>query len=186
LSPEERQDLKGLLAEKMRRELDLALAEKDPQKAAELNRKLSAVTEEMDAKIRTFLNNEQDFGVYRKWEETKAERIQLNLLGPAFSGVGEPLTMEQEEKLVDVMHTAASRGTLEGTANGFNPEFLENGISPEMGEKLLANLDQQTARVLADAAQFLSPVQVGALKQAQQNQRKMAELGMRMMTGGGK
>jgi hypothetical protein len=94
--------------------------------------------------------------------------------------------MEQEEKLVDVMHTAASRGTLEGTANGFNPEFLENGISPEMGEKLLANLDQQTARVLADAAQFLSPVQVGALKQAQQNQRKMAELGMRMMTGGGK
>ena len=188
LSPAERQDLKGLLAEKLRRELDLGLAGAagDPNKAAELARSIKAVSDEMDGKIRTFLNNEEDFATYRNWEDTKAHRMQLNLLGPAFSGVGEPLSGEQEEKLVSAMQSASSQNGTEGTADGFNPQFLQGGMTPELGEKLLRNLDQQSARVLGDAAQFLSPNQLGALKQAQENQRKMAELGMRMMTNGGK
>jgi hypothetical protein len=188
LSPEERQDLKGLLAEKMRRELDLGMAGMagDPKKVADLAQCVKGVTEEMDAKIRTFLNNDEDYGVYKKWEETKSHRMQLNMLEPAFAGVGEPLSGEQEEQLVSVMQTAAGQRGSEGTADGFNAELLQGGFTPELGEKLLRNLDQQSARVLGDAAVFLSPAQLGALKQSQQNQRKMAELGMRMMAGGQK
>ena len=50
---------------------------------------------------------------------------------------------------------------------------------------MLRDLDRQSAQVWKAAAGFLSPVQLGALKQAQQNERKMAELEMRRMTGSG-
>jgi hypothetical protein len=185
LSPAERQELKGLVAEKMRCELELSGPEGDAKKTAVDGQSGKRRMEELDGQIRTFLNNDADYAVYRGWEETKALRMQVSLLGPAFSGVGEPLSFEQEEKLVWEMQKAASQGGAEGPAGGFNPEIIQGGIAPELGERLLRDLDRQSARLLDAAAGFLSPAQWGALKQAQQNERKMAEQGIRRMTGSG-
>ena len=83
------------------------------------------------------------------------------------------------------IQAAAAEGSVNGTPSSFNPELRQGGITPEVGEKLLRDLDRQSAQVLKAAAGFLSPAQLGALKQAQQNERKMAELEMRRMTGSG-
>ena len=185
LSPAERQDFKGLLLEKIRCELEVSGTVSASKKTAASGQSGKPRIQEWEEQIRAFLNSDADYAVYRNWEETKALRMQLSLLGPAFSGAGEPLSFEQEEKLVSEIQAAAAEGSVNGTPSGFNPELHQGGITPEVGEKLLRDLDRQSAQVWKAAAGCLSPVQLGALKQAQQNERKMAELEMRRMTGSG-
>jgi hypothetical protein len=58
-----------------------------------------------------------------------------------------------------------------------------------MMDKFMASYDRQAQRVLADSAKFLSPKQLEALKNMQQQMRSMQEAGLKMsgmMFGGGK
>jgi hypothetical protein len=187
LSDGEKQDLKNLLAERKSKEMDFALAmmagEKDEKKIAEGLKALEAYKTESDGKIRTFLNNEEDFQKYKNWEETKGERMQLNMSGAAFSNVGEPLTSEQEDRLVAAMH--AARTQVKDLPDLQKPEnFKPENMTPEMVERMMKSYDSQASQVAQQAADFLTPKQVEALKTMQQTQKTMQEMGLKMMSSG--
>jgi hypothetical protein len=187
LSDGEKQDLKNMLAERKSKEMDFGLAmmagEKDEKKIAEGVKALEAFKAESDAKIRTFLNNEEDFQKYKNWEETKGERMQLNMSGAAFSNVGEPLTSEQEDRLVAAMH--AARTQVKDLPDLQKPEnFKPENMTSEMVERMMKSYDSQASQVAQQAADFLSPKQIEALKTMQQTQKTMQEMGLKMMSSG--
>ena len=187
LSDGEKQDLKNLLAERKSKEMDFGLAmmggEKDEKKIAEGVKALEAFKAESDNKIRTFLNNEEDFQKYKGWEETKGERMQLNMSGAAFSNVGEPLTAEQEDRLVAAMH--AARTQVKDLPDLQKPEnFKPENLTPEMVDRMMKSYDSQASQVAQQAADFLTPKQVEALKTMQQTQKTMQEMGLKMMSSG--
>jgi hypothetical protein len=187
LSDGEKQDLKNLLAERKSKEMDFGLAmmagEKDEKKIAEGLKALEAYKTESDGKIRTFLNNEEDFQKYKNWEETKGERMQLNMSGAAFSNVGEPLSSEQEDRLVAAMH--AARTQVKDLPDLQKPEnFKPENMTPEMVERMMKSYDSQASQVAQQAADFLTPKQVEALKTMQQTQKTMQEMGLKMMSSG--
>lgn len=187
LSDGEKQDLKNLLAEKKAKEMDFGLSvmaeDRDEKKVAEGLKALEASKAEIEGKIRTFLNNDEDFQKYKSWEETKGERMQLSMSGSAFSNVGEPLTAEQEDRLVAAMH--AARTQAKDVPDLQKPEnFKPDNLTPEMVERMMKSYDSQAGQVVQQAGGFLSPKQVEALKTMQQTQKTMQEMGLKMMSSG--
>jgi hypothetical protein len=187
LSEAEKQDFKNLLTERMQKEFDfgavLMSGGKDPQQIASLSSENKEALRQIDEKIKTFLNHENDFQTFKRWEETKNDRLQLEMSTGAFAAAGEALSPEQEDRLVDAMHR--SRMSAVGVPDLNKPEnFLPQNFTPEMLDKVLKNYDERSSVVLQQAAEFLSPKQVETLQSVQGNQRKMQELGFKMLSGG--
>jgi hypothetical protein len=186
----DKEDFKNLLGERMRAELEMSIqmmgGEFSPQQSAAAAADLKKAKDANDQKIRAFLNNETDYQTFQKWEQTKPERMMLDVGGTAFAAAGEPLTLAQEDQLVSAMFTARTQPS--SVPDLTKPENLTpNNLTPQMGEKILANYDAQATQVLAGAAGFLSPKQLEALKEFQKRQRAMQELGIKMssaMMGG--
>lgn len=141
-----------------------------------------------DLKIKTFLNNEQDYLAYQNWEQAKPERMALSMGQSAFAATGEPLTSVQEDQLANAMMRArTSRTNIPDLtkAENLSPENL----SRLSLEKILASYDVQAQEVATAAAAFLSPKQLEALKTFQQQQKSLQEMGLKMsgaMFGGKK
>jgi hypothetical protein len=186
----DQQDFKNLLSERMRAELEMSIQMMgggfSPQESSAAAEELKKAKEASDQKIRAFLSHEADYQTFQKWEQTKAERMVLNMGASAFAGTGEPLTVAQEDQLVAAMFAARTQAT--SVPDMTRPENLTPGnLNPQMTEKLLAAYDSQAAQVVAGAAAYLSPAQVEALKAMQKQQRAMQEMGLKMgasMMGG--
>jgi hypothetical protein len=109
--------------------------------------------------------------------------MQLNMSGAAFSNVGEPLTAEQEDRLVAAMH--AARTQVKDLPDLQKPEnFKPENLTPEMVDRMMKSYDSQASQVAQQAADFLTPKQVEALKTMQQTQKTMQEMGLKMMSSG--
>ena len=191
LSDEEKQNLKQIIADRMQLEVDLGLkmlgGEVTPGQRKAMISELTSAKKVNDEKIKTFLNNDDDYKTFQQWEDSKPERMQLFLGQAAFSNAGEPLSSQQEDQLVASMLTA--RNSAKGIPDMNKPENVTPGnLTEAMGSKLLASFDQQAQQVLADAAKYLSPKQLEALKTMQTQQRAMQETGLKMsqMMFGGK
>lgn len=194
LNPEERENLKQLLAARGSAEMDMGLKFMDEKLTPEQRKQITADYETAkkanDEAIHTFLGDEGDYKTFKHWEETKPERVQMEMMGGRgqFESVGEPLTPEQEQKLIDVM--AAVRKAPSKVPDLSKPENL----SPEnMTDEALRRLMEKTAHdaqtVSQNAAGFLSARQLEALGKMQEQQRTMTEAGLKMsraMFNGGK
>ena len=117
LTPGEREEFKRLLAERVSLEEPFGPGSErsSADQEAALNRTQAAL-DASDRKIRTFLNNEQDYLAYKRWETSKSEH-------PVLVGVlatGEPLGHPQEDALMDLMVVARERERLEPFAAGSN------------------------------------------------------------------
>ncbi len=186
----DKQDFKNLLTERMRAELETGFqmmgGEFSPERSASAVAELTKAKAENDQKIRAFLNNETDYQSFQNWEQTKGERMILNMGTPAFASAGEPLTVAQEDQLVAAMFAARTQAS--NVPDMSKPENLTAAnFGPQMSEKVLASYDAQAAQVAAGASAYLSPVQVEALKALQKQQRVLQEMGLKMgasMVGG--
>ena len=179
----DRQDFKNLLTERLRAELELSFemmgGEMSPQQSAAAVEALGKAKASNDQKIRAFLSNDTDYQSFQKWEQSKSDRMILNMGTPAFASAGEPLTAAQEDQLVSAMFAAR---TLASTVPDMSkPENLTAAnLGPQMSQKILADYDAQAARVAEGASAYLSPVQLEALKALQKQQRAMQEMGLKM------
>ena len=190
LDNSEKQDLKSLLSERMRAELEVSMlmmsGDVSPQKAVASGQEILKANAESDQKIRAFLNNETDYQTFQKWEQSKPERMILSMGAAVFAGTGEPLSIAQEDQLVSAMF--AARTQVSSVPDMTKPEnFTPGNLSPQSSERILANSDAQAAQVAAGAAVYLSPTQMEALKVFQKQQRAMQEMGLKMsaaMIGG--
>ncbi len=190
LDNSEKQDLKNLLSERMRAELEVSMfmmsGDVSPQKAVASGQEILKANAESDQKIRAFLNNETDYQTFQKWEQSKPERMILSMGAAVFAGTGEPLSIAQEDQLVSAMF--AARTQVSSVPDMTKPEnFTPGNLSPQSSERILANSDAQAAQVAAGAAVYLSSTQMEALKVFQKQQRAMQEMGLKMsaaMMGG--
>lgn len=183
LDGREKQDFKDLLSDRMRAEVDLSMqtmsGDASQEKSAAVGQAILKAEAESDQKIRAFLNSETDYQTFKKWEETKPERMILGMGATTFAGTGEPLTVAQEDQLVSAMH--AARTQVRSAPDMSKPEnFTPGNLSPQMIERVLASFDAQAAQVAAGAAVYLSPTQQEALKAFQKQQRAMQEMGLKM------
>lgn len=192
LSDEEKQNIKALIADRMQLDVDLGLkmmgGDVTPEQRKALVEELTAAKKTSDEKIKTFLNNGDDYKTFQQWEDSKPERMQLTLGQAAFSAAGEPLTAQQEDQLVASMFSARSAMTDVPDMN--KPENVTPGnLTQATVDKLTAAFDRQAQKVYADAAKYLSAKQLEALKTMQSQQRAMQETGLKMsqmMFGGQK
>jgi hypothetical protein len=176
LSPGDREEFKRLLAERVSLEETFGLgAELSPaDQEAALNRTQAAL-DASDRKIRTFLNNEQDYLAYKRWEASKPEH-------PVLTGVlatGEPLGHAQEDALLDLMVVARERERLEPFAAGSNASRQPS--SPDI-QRFLGDFDRSSEQLLKEAAAFLSAKQLAALRTIRQQQRAQHEVGLKMLS----
>jgi hypothetical protein len=183
LDDTEKANFKQLLAERVGLESDLAMKMMDdkltPQQRQAMIQEVKAAKAQNDEKVRTFLNSEQDYQAFQQWEDTKNERMQLSMGQSAFNGTGEPLTAEQEQHLVNAMYEVRKQPSTVPDLNkieNFDPRHLDAaGL-----ERQLAKLDANARQVYERASAFLSPNQLKALKTMQDQQRSMAEYGLKM------
>ncbi|MBX7209217.1 MAG: hypothetical protein K1X78_12945 [Verrucomicrobiaceae bacterium] len=185
LTPEEKENFKQLLAARSGAQTEMGLKFMDenltPAQRKLITDDFEKAKKASDADIRTFLGDEGDYQTFQHWEETAPERMQLQMMGglSQFKAVGEPLTPEQEQKLIDVM--AAARKSPGGLPDMSKPaELKPENMTDEMLQKLLAKHDHDAQTVVQNAAGFLSAKQLEALGKMQQQQRNMTEMGLKM------
>lgn len=192
LSDEEKANFKQLIAERMQAEMDMGLdfmegGKSKPERDAALKTMTDAKAAS-DAKIKTFLNSDEDYKTFQDWEDSKPERMQLSMGAANFASAGEPLSSQQEDQLVAAMKQA--RTSVKDLPDMTKPQNADPlNFTPVMTERLMASFDKQAQQVLATAAGFLTPRQIEALKALQQQQRAMQEAGLKMssmMFGNGK
>lgn len=184
LNGEEKEQFKQLLAGRLGAATDLGLSMRSgSQTPEEMKRNRDKLVESdatFDRAIHDFLDNENDYKTYLAWQDTQPERMQLNMVGrQTFASAGEPLSVEQEERLVSVM--AQARKAPSSLPDMTQPKnFDPTSMTPEMIDRILAQQQEQAKTVAAGAAAFLSPVQQEALAKMQQQYRSMSEAGLRM------
>ncbi len=183
LNDEEKANFKQLLAERLQLETDLGMKLMDPSLTAEqrkgLIQQLSDAKSANDSRIKTFLNNDEDYKGYQSWEDTKPERMQLSMGQSLFTNSGEPLSAQQEQQLVDVM--AQVRRQPKATPDLSKPENFDPAKLNQAGiDRLLSSYDTDAQKILQAAGGFLSPKQMETLKAMQQQWRAMQEAGLKM------
>lgn len=179
---DEKADFKQLLAERLLRESELGIKMLDditPGQRKALAEEFETAKKAADARIRDFLNNDDDYDAFTNWEETKAERMQIEMGRSLFVSAGEPLSPQQEEQLIGVMlqvrKLPRTMPDLTKPQN-FDPAQLTQANI----DRQLAQYDANAEAVAAQSAQFLTPTQVEALRTMQQQWRAMSESGMKM------
>jgi hypothetical protein len=178
----EKADFKKLLADRLQREAELGfkmMEDLTPDQRAALVKEYEDGKTASDAQIRDFLNSDADFKTFKDWQETRGERMQLDLGRALFTSSGEPLSPDQEQQLITTMHNVNSQPSSVpdlSKPQNFDPQKL----TPADIDKQMASYDEKAQAVAAQAAQFLTPKQVETLRTMQQQWRTMAESGLRM------
>jgi hypothetical protein len=194
LNPEEKENFKQLLSARLAAETDMGLKMMDenltPDQKKQIAADLTTAMKASDEAIKTFLGNDEDYKTFQHWEDTQPERLQFDMLGGRsyFSAAGEPLSPDQEQKLIDVM--AAIRKSPDKLPDLSKPEnFSLENITDEMIQQQLQKADRDAQTVAQNAAGFLSTTQLQSLAKMQQQMRTMTEASLKMsgaMLKGGK
>jgi len=179
----EKADFKRLLSDRQSAEMDLGIKVMNGDLNADQRNALAneseAAKKAVDARIREFLNSDEDYAVFEKWEETKGERMRLDMGRNIFASSGEPLSPAQEDQLINTMHDVSRRPT--DTPDLSKPQnFDPANMTPADIERQLAAQDKKAQAVLEASAAFLSPKQLESLGTMQKQWRSMSEAGLKM------
>lgn len=186
LNDEEKAHFKKLLVERAKTEADLGLKLLDSSLTPEQRRQVIAEGEKnkkaYDETIRGFLNDESDWGTFQKYESTRPERTQFETMGRSlFTASGEPLSTQQEDQLIDLMAQVRQNPTPEQSQLArtmSNPSQMTDANLKSLLEFQRAS----NARILQQAAGFLSPEQIKTLQAYQEQTLGTMESGYRMGT----
>jgi hypothetical protein len=177
-------DFKQLLEERLALQSELGLkffegdATKDQRDAWQ--KEYNDGKKASDANIRSFLNSDEDFSTFQRWENSEAERMRIETGRSQYASTGEPLSPQQEQQLLDVMYETrvARSGDGDDFSNAKVPDpekFSEEDVSRQ-----LSHLDEVDRSVYQAASGFLSAKQLETLRAQQQQWRSMTEAGLRM------
>lgn len=184
LTDEEKAHFKKLLTDRQKAETDLGLKLLDPNLTPAQREQIVAQAEKnkktYDDAIKTFMNNDSDWGTFQNWEDTKPERTLYDTMGRSlFASSSEPLTPQQEQILLNTMTQIRKTPTPEQAAISKamqNPSQMnKNNI-----EQMLQMTDQNNKRILEQAATTLTPGQLKTLENYLKQCREMTVTGMGM------
>ncbi len=168
LSEEEKKDLRQLLLDRQMAQREEALNRPDGEKPDPS--KMKEIMDSSDREIRAFLERPEDFDRYKFYEKTQPSRMQFNLLGgrEVFKEAGDPLSSEQEEKLIVLMSDSSTEVSPAGSSGN------------DGAERVLEIMDRQAQNVRLQATSFLSQGQTDTLEKWQAQVRKMTETSLQM------
>ena len=175
LTPQQLEKFKDLLVEKRAAVADVMAAARTEGLTGRENRdELRALVQnaqaEVDASIRTLLG-ESGFQQYESYEQTLPQRNTVERLGQRLSYTSAPLSVDQTERLVQVL--AANPGE-RAAGSRANVMFATPGGRIGLGGAGGAPITDQA---VAQAATVLQPTQLQALQQLQQEQQAQSQLG---------
>jgi len=166
LNDEEKARLKELILDRMMAQQELSMAMMKDGQGGESAEVFKKALSESDGQIGEFLGEHSDMERFRYYERTQPVRMQFRMFGGSqkFQDSGQPLTSEQEEKLIGLM-----------------TEVGPQGSSKKAGpEGMLEMLDQQAEQVRLQASGFLSADQLDTLEQWQADRRELTRTSLEM------
>ena len=183
LSDGEKTDFKQLLGDRLvlQSELGMKLMAEggNKQQRDALMKEFEESKKTSDADIRKFLNSDEDFATFQRWEDTKGERMQLDMGRSQFTSSGEPLSVDQEQQLVNAMYQARTSpryGKDLSKPENFDPAAFNES---EIGRQL-ERYDSMARDVYQTASKFLNARQLETLRTIQDQWRSMTKAGLEM------
>ncbi len=176
LAPDERDYLEKLLMEKQMVQVSLGMqmmnSALSPEERMALGRQIGQGIQESNAKIRNFLNNDQDYAYYTDYAKQEPERLEVGMFTQSVGG----LDATTSESLATML--SEERASYPFTVNFYdhsnfgNPAYLNAATI----NKFLDEQTQFQATVAEKAAGLLTPAQQEAFKQNQTAVRQMTKM----------
>ena len=174
---------KNIMMDKKMTLMDISLEMLDnnatPEEKKAAAERLKKTTDDYDARIKELLGDD-NFAVYKSFEETQPERMQVTLLKGSLRS-DDQLTEEQEDSLIRAMHD--QRTNFHYSVAGFNDKDKMPDASmftPDRMAKLLEESAKLQEQYAAAAAGILTPNQLEQFKASQKQQQAMQEMGIKM------
>jgi len=174
LSSERREKLQALLADKQISHFDaMGLARRQGlgrEEAMELARQADA---ESDGSIRSLIGDAA-YSQLQEYDRTYAQRSTVNSLSMQLGYAGAPLSSTQQEQLITVL---AEHSAIDAQAGGFGVpwggmprDIFGPGADQAEIRAFFESKAASDAEALRQASAFLSPAQLDAVRQAQQDE----------------
>lgn len=178
LQPEEKEAFKDMLARRddIRKDASNKLA--DPALNAQQRQAILAeaktALDQVDSGIQQFLNSDQDYGTFQKWQNQELERAQMDGARAIFQNSGAPLSDEQQTWLVDQMWSL--RRDTKGLGD---PYYLETMAGVRIDNAYVQNslnkFDADSLIMEQNARSQFTPPQLDALRSMRKQQRVQLE-----------
>ncbi len=154
---------------------------RDEAKMEEIGKEVNQSREEYDKQIENILGKDR-YSKLQEYERTLGDRMILNQLQQQFTARGISLEEPQRQNLLKVMVDERLK-TPPTPWDANNPDVagqMKALSSDETMNQLFEQQKQINNRVLTRARDFLSPDQINALQQSQEQQLQMQQMGMKM------
>lgn len=177
--PESVEAFKSLLLDRQMAMMDLGLSavagKTKEQREADAAR-IQDVQKEFEAQAQTLLGAD-DYTLYKDYEETQPERMQVTAFGQSMGG-SEALTEAQQHDLIRAMYEERKAFKFSvPTGAGADPAAA---LTPESSARHLQDLEALQGRYAERAQTILTPAQAEAFRKSQDQQRQMQAMGLRM------
>ena len=186
LTPEQTAAFKDLITKKMLVGTDVGLSmmddSLDASQRADMTKQLKAQTDAMDAEMKQFLGDD-NYQAYQTYEKMVPDRMAVSQFSDQMAGSGTALTPEQQNQMVQALSDARNNFTWTSGLNQPNPGAngdIASMLTDDNIAKFTAEREQFDAQFLVKAQQILTPDQLEAYKQSQNQQRELQLMGFNM------
>jgi hypothetical protein len=149
-----------------------------PEEKKAATDRIKDMTAAYDAQAKELLGDD-NYTIYKSFEETQAERMQVTMFKGALTGADQ-LSVEQEDSLIRAMHD--ERSNFKSAVPGFGDKQTPDPsqFTPERITQILQESARLQEQYVAKAATILTPSQLEQFKANQKQQQAMQEMGMKM------
>ncbi len=177
--PESVAAFKDLLLERQMAMMDLGLgviAAKSKEEREADAKKIQEAQKDFDTKAQGLLSAD-DYAMYKEYEETQPERMQVTAFGQGLGG-SDALTEAQQHDLIRAMYEERKAFKFSVPAGaGADPAAV---LAPGAAARHAQDMEALQARYMERAQAILSPAQTEAFRKAQDQQRQMQAMGIQM------
>ena len=176
MTPEQTATLKDLIQKKMLAGADAGMSmmddSLDASQRADLQKQVKSQTDDMDNQIKDFLGDD-NYKAYQAYEKSVPDRMAAGQFNDQIAGTPNALSADQQSQLVQALSDA--RNNFKWTSDLNQPNPGANGdmaslFTPDSIDKFVNERTEFNNQFLARAQQFLTPEQLNAYKEFQQNQ----------------
>lgn len=177
--PESVAAFKDLLLERQMAMMDLGLgvvaAKTKDQREADAKR-IQDAQKEFESRAQALLGAD-DFALYKDYEETQPERMQVTAFGQSLGGA-DALTEAQQHDLIRAMYEERKAFKFSAPVDAMaDPAAV---LTPESSARHIQDLEALQVRYAGRAQAILTPAQAEAFRKSQDQQRQMQAMGIRM------
>jgi hypothetical protein len=191
LAPEVLETFKKLLVDKQMAAVDMGLAMMGGGMSdEEMTTAMADIEEahkELDEVILDLVGQEA-FDLYKGYEETVGQRMQVSSLRTALADTPNPITTELEDRLVNIMVEEQEGFDFTRNLADQDSSFTPDKLTDEMIDTFVDEQNRLNTQILDRARAILTPEQLEQFGDVMEQQLNMMSMGMRMargMFGGG-